>query len=122
MGGGGVIFSKMYGLRLGTAIGVASTFGGQWLGSVCAFILGRRCCSHIAQEHLQKHGWMLVVNKMIEKEGIKVVFLARMSPLLPAEVFNYVCSLTSLSLTAFAIGSVGSVVPTSLWVISAASA
>lgn len=40
----------------------------------------------------------------------------RMSPLLPAEVFNYACSLTELTYAGYALGCCGSLVPVSLWI------
>jgi len=59
---------------------------------------------------------------MIEEEGAKIVFLAKMSPLLPAEVFNYACSATSLTLREWSIGCIGSIVPMFFWVLTTAQA
>jgi len=122
MAGAGVIFPKIFGYVEGQAIGVASVFVGLWLGSMGTFVLGRRCFKEWAEEELKKVAWMTIVNNMINEQGWWVVLLARMSPLLPAEVFNYACSLTSLSLCAFGVGCLGSIVPTTMWVCTAASA
>jgi len=122
MVGAGVIFPHIFGYVMGQVVGVMSVFAGMWIGSMITFILGRRCFKEWAEEELQKFAWMHVVNDMINEQGAWVVLLARMSPLLPAEVFNYACSLTSLSVPSFGIGCLGSVVPTCMWVCSSASA
>merc|ERR1719282_1191020 len=57
---------------------------------------------------------------MIETDGWRIVFLVRMSPLLPAEVFNYACSVTPLTTYEYGLGCLGSIVPVAFWVIGAA--
>merc|ERR1712232_1160876 len=69
-----------------------------------------------------EHASLKLINRMVEAEGVKIVFLARMCPLLPAEVFNYVCSVTSLTVVQYAAGCVGSLVPVTFWVVSSAQA
>jgi len=119
--GAGVIFTNMYGMQLGAAVGTFSVFGGLWLGSVAAFALGRTVFRDFAKRELEQHEVLRIINGMIEKEGVKIVFLARMSPVLPAEVFNYACSLVeALSVPKYAVGCVGSIVPVSFWVTSTA--
>lgn len=118
----GVIFPRLFGAMVGQGVGIAAVFGGMWLGSMLAFYLGRKCLKTWAERELQKFEWMNVINAMIEDQGWWVVLLARASPLMPAEIFNYACSLTSLSLGGYAIGCLGSLVPTSIWVCSTASA
>jgi len=118
----GLIFPKMYGFVAGPAIGVASVFGGMWVGSVVAFHLGRSFFKRWAEDELHSMEWMQVVNKMVEVHGWWMVLLARMSPILPAEVFNYACSLTHLTLCEYAAGCTGSLIPVAVWVYSTASA
>lgn len=120
--GAGVIFENMYGVRLGSCVGVVCIFGGLWCGSMGAFILGKTVFKGFAEKELNEYVWMKVINAMIQQEGWWVILLARMSPLLPAEVFNYACSVTSLTMSQYAAGCLGSLVPTSFWVISTAQA
>eukprot|EP00928_Gymnodinium_smaydae_P032249 TRINITY_DN23408_c0_g1_i2.p1 TRINITY_DN23408_c0_g1~~TRINITY_DN23408_c0_g1_i2.p1 ORF type:complete len:362 (+),score=74.90 TRINITY_DN23408_c0_g1_i2:69-1154(+) len=122
MVGAGVLFPQMYGTVVGELVGVMSVFCGLWVGSMAAFQLGRSMFREWAQEEMQKFAWMGVLNAMIDEQGWWVVMLARMSPALPAEIFNYACSLTSLSLPAYGVGCIGSVVPVAFWVCSTASA
>jgi len=120
MAGSGVLFCHMYGLLWGTVVGTATMLSGIWLGSVCAFMIGRYLCAARAQHELEKHSWMADVQKMIDAEGLKVVLLLRMSPMLPAEVFNYACAAMPLPFYKFALGCLGSAVPISFWVFTSA--
>jgi len=119
--GAGLIFPQMYGPACGPPIGVASVFGGMWVGSLIAFQLGRYMCKTCAEEELHKTHMMQVVNGMIDQQGWRMVMLARTSPLLPAEVFNYAVALTKITLTDYALGCCGSVIPVAIWVYSTAS-
>lgn len=121
--GAGAVYAKMYGLMLGCIIGTVSIFSGFWIGSVVSFIIGRFFVRDIAQTVLEKHYVFRVVNGMIAEEGVKIVFLARMIPILPAELFNYACSvLHTLTVQMYALGCVGSVVPVGFWVCISAQA
>lgn len=118
----GAEFTKMYGLNVGAAVGIFASFGGLWLGSVSAFQLGRTLWKDLGQREQENRQFLTIINRMVDEEGVKIVFLARMTPLLPAELFNYTCSVTNLTLGQYSVGCLGSLVPVSFWVISAAAA
>lgn len=120
--GAGVIFVKLYGSKAGTCVGIASACAGVWLGSMLAFLLGRSVLKPMVQKKLQEFKTMAIVNKIIEKEGWKFAFLMRLSPFLPAEVFNYACSVTSMTVAANCLACVGSLPTTAFWVWTSASA
>eukprot|EP00929_Paragymnodinium_shiwhaense_P109092 TRINITY_DN75468_c0_g1_i1.p1 TRINITY_DN75468_c0_g1~~TRINITY_DN75468_c0_g1_i1.p1 ORF type:complete len:307 (+),score=45.11 TRINITY_DN75468_c0_g1_i1:82-1002(+) len=120
--GAGVELVRLYGDVVGSGLAIASVTLGMWLGGIMAFQLGRTVWRQADHQHGEHGEFLTVVHKMIEKEGTIIVFLARMSPLLPAEVFNYACSLTSLTLWQYAIGCTGSVVPVAFWVIASSQA
>merc|ERR1712029_839448 len=48
--------------------------------------------------------------------------MARALPILPAEVFDYACALTSLTVYQYAVGCLGSVVPVAFWTYTSAQA
>lgn len=122
MVGAGVVLPRMWGMFVGQFTAIMAVMSGLWAGSMLAFVLGRTLMRKWAEERLNKLAWMRVINSMVADEGWWVVMLARMSPLLPAEIFNYACSLTPISFTGFALGSLGSVVPVCVWVMISASA
>jgi uncharacterized membrane protein YdjX (TVP38/TMEM64 family) len=120
--GAGVVFVKLYGNVVGTLLGIASACVGVWLGSMLAFVLGRSMLKPMVQKKLEEFKTMVVVNKIIEKEGWKFAFLMRLSPFLPAEVFNYACSVTTMTVAANGLACIGSLPTTAFWVWTSASA
>jgi len=120
--GAGVVFVKLYGSVVGTLLGIASACTGVWLGSMVAFVLGRSVLKPLVQKKLEEFKTMVVVNKIIEKEGWKFAFLMRLSPFLPAEVFNYACSVTTMTVAANGLACIGSLPTTAFWVWTSASA
>jgi len=122
MVGAGAIFPQIFGPMYGQVVAVLSVFIGLWAGSMCAFMIGRVCCKDWIEHELSQHPRMQAINAMVEDQGWWVVFLARTSPLMPSEVFNYMCALTSLRKRSYAIGCLGSLVPITVWVTGAASA
>lgn len=114
--GAGIILPHLYGPVPGQTLAIVITFSGLWLGSMLAFHAGRTVLRGYAEKKRDGLAWMSIISEMIKGEGWWVVFLLRMSPLLPAEVFNYACSLTEITFAGYAAGCCGSIVPVSLWV------
>mmetsp|Transcript_42187 Transcript_42187/g.111516 ORF Transcript_42187/g.111516 Transcript_42187/m.111516 type:complete len:363 (-) Transcript_42187:294-1382(-) len=114
--GAGIILPHLYGPVPGQALAIVVTFSGLWLGSMLAFHAGRTFLRGYAEKKRDGLAWMSIISEMIKGEGWWVVFLLRMSPLLPAEVFNYACSLTEITYAGYAAGCCGSIVPVSLWI------
>lgn len=51
----------------------------------------------------------MAVDKAFKHKGLKIMLLLRMTPIMPFSIFNYALGATSVSLSHFAIGGVGSV-------------
>eukprot|EP00927_Polykrikos_kofoidii_P066123 TRINITY_DN6177_c0_g1_i1.p1 TRINITY_DN6177_c0_g1~~TRINITY_DN6177_c0_g1_i1.p1 ORF type:complete len:394 (-),score=12.27 TRINITY_DN6177_c0_g1_i1:153-1334(-) len=120
MVGSGGLYTMMYGLRYGILVGTLTVFVGLWSGSLIAFQLGRSCCKRRVAMGRTQSPTMLTLIEMVDEHGTKIVFLARLLPVLPAEVFNYACALTSLTLRQYAIGCLSSILPVALWVMPTA--
>lgn len=88
-------------------VGSISVWLGSQIGSSIALYLGR----YVFRESLEtrKHKWkyFLAIDKAIEKQGRKIIFLLRLSPLTPFNIFNYLCGLTPVKIKDFLIGGVG---------------
>lgn len=59
------------------------------------------------------------MNRMIERNGFKVVTLVRLSPLLPLALSNYLYGVTNVSLTSYMLGSWLGMLPTTLVYVTA---
>jgi len=119
----GGLFANMYGPVAGIFVGTVSVFIGLWTGSVAAFVLGRYVFADFAASAAQENQLMPVVSGMISMQGRRIVFLARMTPIIPGEIFNYACSaIPTLSVCDYSIGCIGSILPVSVWVGAGAQA
>ncbi|CAE7332109.1 unnamed protein product, partial [Symbiodinium pilosum] len=120
----GPLFTKLHDGEAftGGAIAFGVVFSGLWFGSVLAFALGKTLLQDYARK-ASKHSRMLRrLNRIIDSAGVKIVFMARSLPILPAEVFDYACAMTSLAVHEYAIGCLGSAVPVAFWTFSTAQA
>lgn len=122
MVGAGVVLPRMWGMKWGQAAAISAVFAGEWLGSMIAFVIGRTVLRRWAEEKMGKLAWFHVVSAMITEEGWWIILLARMSPILPTEVFNFACCLTPVSLWGYAVGGFGAVIPICMWIFVTASA
>lgn len=63
---------------------------GATMGSVLAFALGRFVLQEQAQGLFNKFKILKAVDRVIETQGLKLVILLRLSPIVPFSAFNYV--------------------------------
>ena len=72
------------------ALIIQNTQVGATVGSILAFLLGRFVLRDQAQGLFDKFKVLTAVNKAIETQGLKLVILLRLSPVVPFSAFNYV--------------------------------
>jgi len=119
----GGLFANMYGPSTGMLVGTVAVFSGLWVGSMAAFALGRYAFADFAAHAAKESQLLSIVSGMIAMQGRRIVFLARMTPVIPGEVFNYACSaIPTLSAWDYGIGCIGSALPVSVWVGAGAQA
>lgn len=93
----------LYGVLWGTIyVSIAAI-----IGAICAFLLGRYFCRDWVLRKLEKYPKFEVVDRAIAKEGWKIVFLMRLSPLFPFNLLNYLLGISKISLRDYLIGSLG---------------
>lgn len=93
------------GFLLGFGWGLVVVSIGSTLGATAAFLVGRRLGRDWIQERIGGHERLRGVDGAIAREGLKVVILLRLSPLIPYNGLNYALSLTGVGLRDFVIGS-----------------
>jgi len=119
----GGLFANMYGPSTGMLVGTVAVFTGLWVGSMAAFALGRYAFADFAAHAAKESQLLSIVSGMIAMQGRRIVFLARMTPIIPGEVFNYACSaIPTLSAWDYGVGCIGSALPVSVWVGAGAQA
>jgi len=107
LGGG-----ALYGLAWGAVyVLIAST-----LGAVFAFLIGRYVARGWICQWIQAHPKLKAIDAAIAQEGLKIVFLTRLSPFFPFNLLNYGFGITCVSLKDYVIGSLGMIPGTFLYV------
>lgn len=106
--GGGVIFGAVWG---SIYVIIAAT-----LGATFAFLIGRYLSRDWVRQQLEKYPKFKAIEAAVSKEGLKVVFLTRLSPIFPFNLLNYAFGVTSVSLRDYVLGSIGMIPGTILYV------
>lgn len=106
--GGGAIFGLVQGSLY---VFVAAT-----LGATFAFLIGRYLARDAIAKKIDGNQKFKAIDEAIAKEGLKIVFLTRLSPIFPFNLLNYALGLTSVSLKDYVLGSFGMLPGTILYV------
>merc|ERR1719433_2563954 len=92
----GPLLTEMY--QGSAKLGGTIVFGGLWLGSVVAFALGKTVFRDYAERAGRGSAALQRINRLVDTAGVRIVLMARALPIMPAGgVFDYACSLTSLT-------------------------
>ena len=95
------------GAVFGLVRGVLFALAGATLGSMLAFLLGRHAFRRLVAERLARMPRFAAVERAVSAKGRRIVFLLRLSPLVPFNFLNYALGLTTISLGDFLLASVG---------------
>ena len=99
----------MYGLWFGSLI----AYIGYVLGMVGSFFFGKTLLRQSIQAWLyEKYPSYESIDRAIGEQGFKILLLFRLSPVMPCNVMNYLCSLTKISFASYVLASVFGVIPT----------
>lgn len=89
------------------AVGTACVFVGAWCGANIAFVLGRFCCRKRVLKFSEKKPILRAIDKVVLKEGLKLIILMRMSLLIPFNFSNYIFGCSAIKYWQFALGTLG---------------
>eukprot|EP00904_Undaria_pinnatifida_P000308 jgi/Undpi1/10278/HiC_scaffold_28.g12730.m1 len=119
--GAGVAFGRALGFGWGLLFGSIAVIIGAMAACIIAFYLGRYVLHEQAQRCAKRYRILSAVNTAIETNGIKVMILLRLSPLVPFSGFNLIAGLTKASLRDYMIGCLGVIPGTVAFVFIGAS-
>lgn len=89
----GYLFGPSYGTVL---VSLAST-----IGASLAFLISRYLAQPYAKAKLQQYPKLESIEKQVSSEGIKLVLLLRLAPLVPFTVLNYALGVTDISFVSY---------------------
>lgn len=105
---GGAIYGVVWGSVYATVAAL--------LGATLAFAIGRYWAKGAVCRRLRRHRHFQILDAAVMQSGAKLVFLTRLSPLLPFNLLNYAYGVTRVSLPHYLIGSLGMLPGTVLYV------
>lgn len=106
--GAGVVFGVLW--------GSIYVFVGATLGAIAAFLVGRYLARRWISNKIEGNQKFAAIDKAVAHEGFKIVLLTRLSPIFPFNLLNYAFGVTGVSLQDYALGSIGMIPGTLLYV------
>jgi uncharacterized membrane protein YdjX (TVP38/TMEM64 family) len=82
---------------------------GATCGSTAAFLLGRYALRGLVERKLASMPRFAAVERAVSAQGLRIVFLLRLSPVVPFNFLNYALGVTTISVWDFVIASIGTV-------------
>jgi uncharacterized membrane protein YdjX (TVP38/TMEM64 family) len=111
----GSILTLAAGAIFGLA-GVVYVFVAAVIGSCAAFLISRYLARNWVEQRLAGNPKFAAVDRAVAREGRKIIFLLRMSPLFPFNLLNYALGLTKVSFIDYAVAGLGMLPGTLLYV------
>jgi uncharacterized membrane protein YdjX (TVP38/TMEM64 family) len=112
----GSLMTLAAGAIFGLARGTLYVFFGATLGSTLAFLIARYLARGAVEHRLENRPRFAVIDRAVAKEGLKIVFLLRLSPVFPYNLLNYALGLTRVSLRDYVTAAIGMIPGTFLYV------
>ncbi len=95
------------GAVFGITSGSLLALSGAMLGGTTAFLIGRHYARTMVERRIATHPTMSALDRVIGEDGLKLVFLLRLSPAVPFVLSNYALGITQVRLRDFFIGTLG---------------
>jgi len=114
----GSVLTLAAGAVFGIVQGVAYVFVGAVLGSTAAFLVGRYVARDRVEHRIRGDARFEALDRSVGRQGLKLVFLLRLTPVMPYNLLNYALGLTRVRLQHYVIGALGMLPGTVLYVYS----
>ena len=88
-------------------VGLLSVWIGASVGATLAMLLGRFVFKEYVTKLSMKYPLIKAIDKAIDSEGLKLIILLRLCPLIPFNAMNYLMGITSIQIRHYIIGNFG---------------
>lgn len=103
----GSLLTITAGVIFGLGWGATYAFVGATFGSVIAFLMARHMVRRPVEKWLAKSSRLRAFDAALEHDGLKAVFLVRLTPLIPFNALNYALGVTRIRFRDYLLGSIG---------------
>ncbi|MDA0668025.1 MAG: TVP38/TMEM64 family protein [Planctomycetota bacterium] len=110
----GSLITLMIGAIYGPWLGTAVVSPASVVGATVAFLLGRSVFRSSIEQKMGDNPKFSALTSAVEKEGLKIITLVRLSPIFPFSVVNYAFGLTRAKLSHYVLGSFAGMLPGTL--------
>ena len=90
----------------GVIVAAVAVFIGASIGSVCSFLLGRYLFRDCVMNLTSNYPIFHAVDGALQHNGLKIMVLLRLSPLIPYNALDYMSGITAISLRDYAVALV----------------
>jgi uncharacterized membrane protein YdjX (TVP38/TMEM64 family) len=97
------------GAVFGLLPGVIYALIGATLGSTAAFLVGRHGAPRFVARRLAAMPRYVAIERAVSANGLRIVLLLRLSPVVPFNFLNYALGMTTISAVDFVLASIGMV-------------
>jgi uncharacterized membrane protein YdjX (TVP38/TMEM64 family) len=97
-------------------VGLLYAMTGATVGASLAFVAGRHLVRGLVEGYVTRHPMLAAIDRAVETEGARLVFLLRLSPAVPYVLFNYVLGISRLPFRAHLIGLAGMIPTAAMYV------
>ena len=112
----GSILTLAAGATFGLAKGTLLVFIGATLGSTFSFLVARYLARGAIERRLAHRPRFRAIDRAVASQGLKIVFLVRLSPVFPYNLLNYGLGLTRVRLLYYVLACSGMIPGTFLYV------
>jgi len=113
----GSLLTLASGASFGLLPGFVTVLFGATLGAASAFLVSRHLARKRVERWIQRKPSFAAIDKAVAREGWKIVFLTRLSPVFPFNFQNYAYGLTSVPFWQYVLASwIGMIPGTFLYV------
>lgn len=112
----GSLLTLAAGAIFGLARGTLLVFFGSTIGASAAFLIARYGARKAIERRLEQHPKFRSIDSAVARQGRKIVFLMRLSPVFPYSLLNYGLGLTKIRFIDYLIACLGMIPGTFLYV------
>lgn len=102
------------GFAFGPIVGAVAASLGSLLGASVSFWLGRTIARELVERRVARSRKFAALDRAIADHGFKIVFLTRLSPLLPFNMLNYIFGASHIRFRDFALATWSGMLPSTL--------
>lgn len=112
----GSLLTLAAGAMFGVVRGTVFVLTGATLGAASAFLIARFAVRRLVERRLQSSPRFAALDAALEREGRKIAFLLRLSPIIPFNLLNYALGVSGVRFGDYLIASAGMIPGTLLYV------